>query len=69
MSGDTLFRKSVGRTDLWGTSFEELSRSIRERLFSLPEQTLVIPGHGPETSIGFERDENPFVGQRGDLGG
>lgn len=67
MSGDTLFRKSVGRTDLWGTSFEELSRSIRERLFSLPEQTLVIPGHGPETTIGFERDENPFVGQRGDL--
>ncbi|MES1205524.1 MAG: MBL fold metallo-hydrolase [Pseudomonadota bacterium] len=64
-SGDTLFRESVGRTDLWGTSFEELARSIRERLFCLPDNTAVIPGHGPSTTIVHEREENPFVGRRG----
>lgn len=66
LSGDTLFRGSVGRTDLWGTSFDELARSIRERLFTLPDETAVVPGHGPPTTIGFEREENPFVGRRGD---
>ncbi len=65
LSGDTLFRESVGRTDLWGTSFDELARSIRERLFTLPDQTEVIAGHGPPTTIAHERDENPFVGRRG----
>jgi hydroxyacylglutathione hydrolase len=63
-AGDTLFRGSVGRTDLWGTSFEELSRSIRERLLSLGDDTLVIPGHGPTTTVGHEREHNPFVGRR-----
>lgn len=64
LSGDTLFHRSVGRTDLWGTSFEELARSIRERLFTLPAETVVIPGHGPATTIGAERELNPFVGRR-----
>jgi glyoxylase-like metal-dependent hydrolase (beta-lactamase superfamily II) len=63
-AGDTLFKGSVGRTDLWGGSFEQIHSSIRDRLFSLPEQTIVIPGHGPETTIAAEREENPFVGKQ-----
>jgi hydroxyacylglutathione hydrolase len=66
-AGDTLFRQSVGRTDLWGGSFEQLATSIRGRLFGLPDDTLVIPGHGPTTTIGAERDGNPFVGKRAGL--
>jgi hydroxyacylglutathione hydrolase len=62
-SGDTLFAGSVGRTDLWGGSFESLAQSIRGPLFDLPEDTLVIPGHGPMTTISAEREENPFVGK------
>lgn len=64
LSGDTLFRGSVGRTDLWGTSFEELARSIRDRLFTLPGDARVIPGHGPSTTIASEKENNPFVGAR-----
>ncbi len=59
--GDVLFAGSVGRTDLWGGSFETLARSIREVLYTLPENTRVIPGHGPETTIGEEAAGNPFV--------
>jgi hydroxyacylglutathione hydrolase len=59
--GDVLFAGSVGRTDLWGGSFVQLERSIREVLYKLPESTRVIPGHGPETTIGAEMAGNPFV--------
>jgi hydroxyacylglutathione hydrolase len=64
-AGDTLFAGSVGRTDLPGGSFAELVQSIRGPLFALPEETLVVPGHGGETTIGLERMDNPFVGARG----
>jgi hydroxyacylglutathione hydrolase len=60
-AGDALFHRSVGRTDLAGGNQEQLYRSIREKLYVLPESVLVLPGHGPETTIGDERRENPFV--------
>lgn len=61
LAGDTLFQGSIGRTDLWGGDFKAIERSIRERLYTLDEQTLVVTGHGPETMIGVEREENAFV--------
>jgi glyoxylase-like metal-dependent hydrolase (beta-lactamase superfamily II) len=51
----------VGRTDLWGGSFEVLEQSIRRELYALDEATLVIPGHGPFSTIGAEAADNPFV--------
>ncbi|MBY0549572.1 MAG: MBL fold metallo-hydrolase [Candidatus Obscuribacterales bacterium] len=60
-AGDTLFQHSIGRTDLWGGSFDQIIKSIRERLFKLDDSTDVIPGHGPNTTIWSERRENPFV--------
>lgn len=60
-SGDVLFYESIGRTDLPGGSMTELSASIKQQLFSLPPETIIYPGHGPETSIGHERIYNPFV--------
>jgi glyoxylase-like metal-dependent hydrolase (beta-lactamase superfamily II) len=60
-SGDTLFRGSIGRTDMPGGSFEEEMRSICDRLLVLPDDTLVLPGHMDETSIEFEKRHNPFV--------
>jgi glyoxylase-like metal-dependent hydrolase (beta-lactamase superfamily II) len=62
-AGDTLFAGSIGRTDLWGGSKEQIVDSIRGPLFSLPDETLVIPGHGPDTTIAAEREDNPFVGK------
>jgi len=59
--GDVLFAGSIGRTDLWGGSFEELARSIRERVYTLPPETRVICGHGPSTTVGHEARTNPFV--------
>ncbi len=59
--GDVLFAGSIGRTDLMGGSFPLLERSIREQLYTLPDHTRVICGHGPETTIGRERAMNPFV--------
>lgn len=63
-SGDVLFAGSVGRTDLPGGSWEVLERTIRERLFPLGDAVRVLPGHGPATTIGAERRDNPFVGDR-----
>jgi hydroxyacylglutathione hydrolase len=60
-SGDALFAGSVGRTDLFGGDTEVLMRNIKERLMRLPDQTRVLSGHGPETTIGDERAHNPFL--------
>ncbi len=60
-SGDTLFRGSIGRTDFPGGDFAQEMQSICDRLLALPDQTRVLPGHMAETTIGFERDHNPFV--------
>lgn len=59
--GDTLFAESVGRTDFPTSSGAELGRSIREKLFQLPDDVYVYPGHGPATTIGHEKEHNPFV--------
>jgi glyoxylase-like metal-dependent hydrolase (beta-lactamase superfamily II) len=61
LAGDTLFRGGVGRTDLWGGSWDHLEQSIRRELYVLNGATLVIPGHGPATTIGDEAQGNPFV--------
>lgn len=60
IAGDTLFAGSVGRTDLWGGDMSKLMNSIKLKLFLLPMNTVVMPGHGPDTTIGKERDTNPF---------
>jgi glyoxylase-like metal-dependent hydrolase (beta-lactamase superfamily II) len=59
--GDALFAGSIGRTDFPGCSFEELAESIRTRLYTLPEETKIFPGHGPSSTIGREKKSNPFV--------
>jgi len=61
IAGDTLFAGSIGRTDLWGGSFEDILRSIQAKLLGLPDETRVFPGHGPETTIGEERESNPLL--------
>ncbi len=60
-SGDTLFAGSIGRTDLWGGSMEQIMDSLRSKLMHLPDATIVHPGHGPGTTIGQERQLNPFL--------
>ncbi len=60
-SGDTLFAGSVGRTDLPGGSHQQLKESLRQQLFPLPADTRVLPGHGPETTMGQERQQNPWL--------
>lgn len=59
-AGDALFNGSIGRTDLPGGNHEQLLDSIRQKLYSLPDETAVFPGHGPRTSIGREKQTNPF---------
>ncbi len=61
IGGDALFEGSVGRTDLPGADQDQLFSSIRDRLYALPDQTLVLPGHGGATTIGQEKASNPFV--------
>lgn len=60
-AGDTLFAGTIGRTDLPGGNTQQILKSLRERLLPLPEETKVIPGHGPTTSMGAERANNPFL--------
>jgi len=61
IAGDTLFAGSIGRTDLPGGSFDKIIRSLHGKLLVLPDETVVVPGHGPLTSIGEERQSNPFL--------
>jgi hydroxyacylglutathione hydrolase len=61
IGGDVLFRGSIGRTDLPGGNFTQLIDNIEQKLFALPDGCLVYPGHGPETTIGYEKQTNPFL--------
>jgi glyoxylase-like metal-dependent hydrolase (beta-lactamase superfamily II) len=61
IAGDTLFAGSIGRTDLPGGSFEKIIRSLHGKVLALPDETIVVPGHGPLTTIGDERESNPFL--------
>jgi len=63
-AGDTLFRGGIGRTDLWGGDHDAILRSIRQRLLTLPDDALVVTGHGPSTTVGSERARNPFLRDR-----
>src|SRR5436305_4863318 len=64
IAGDTLFAGSIGRTDLPGGSFNKIITSLHDRLLTLPDETVVVPGHGPLTTIGEERQSNPFLVKR-----
>lgn len=61
IAGDVLFRESIGRTDLYKGDFDTLSQSVKEKLYKLPKNTTVYPGHGPSTTINHEIEHNPFV--------
>jgi glyoxylase-like metal-dependent hydrolase (beta-lactamase superfamily II) len=61
LAGDVLFRAGIGRTDLPGGDYDTLITSIREKLFVLPDNITVYPGHGPTTTIGYEKSNNPFL--------
>jgi glyoxylase-like metal-dependent hydrolase (beta-lactamase superfamily II) len=63
--GDVLFRESIGRTDFPGGSFEILASGIRSKLYTMPDDTVVYPGHGPVTKVGYEKRNNPFVNEDG----
>lgn len=61
ITGDVLFKETIGRTDLPSGDFDKLMTSIKTQLLTLPDETIVYPGHGPETSIGYERENNVFI--------
>jgi len=61
ITGDVIFSGSIGRTDLWGGSFEQLENSIRKKVYCLPDHINLYPGHGPATTVGEEKRSNPFV--------
>ena len=60
-SGDVIFAGSIGRYDFPGCSFEELEKSIKERIYTLPDDAIIYPGHGPDTTVGYEKKHNPYV--------
>lgn len=60
-SGDTLFRESIGRTDLYGGSYKKILKSIKEKIYTLPDDMVVLPGHMGDTTVGNEKKRNPFV--------
>ena len=64
IAGDTLFAGSIGRTDLPGGSYEKILHSLHNRVLALPDETVVVPGHGPITTIGDERESNPFLQEK-----
>lgn len=61
ITGDVLFCEGIGRTDLWGGDFNTLENSIKSKLFVLPDETTIYPGHGPESTIKHEKENNPFL--------
>jgi hydroxyacylglutathione hydrolase len=64
-TGDLIFAGSVGRTDLPGGDWDTLVNSIKTQVFTLPDETRLLSGHGPETTVGYEKENNPFVGEDG----
>ena len=64
-SGDLIFAGSIGRTDMAGGSFQQLLDSVRSKLFPLPDETVIYPGHGPSTTVGEEKKHNPFFSPKG----
>ena len=65
ITGDVLFQGNIGRTDLWGGDYDTLLNSIKQKLFTLPDDTVIYPGHGENSEIGLEKKENPFLISQG----
>ncbi|HLR76066.1 MAG TPA: MBL fold metallo-hydrolase, partial [Balneolaceae bacterium] len=63
IAGDTLFKEGIGRTDLYKGDLKQLKKSIKEKIYTLPDNTVVYSGHGPATTIGHEKKANPFIRQ------
>ncbi len=61
ITGDVLFNESIGRTDLWGGDYDTLINSIQTKLLTLPDDVVIYPGHGESSTIGYEKQNNPFI--------